>query len=224
MKKSSALYLLYALVIFLSGTLMFFRLILWALELFAPGNYSVLIYLIHLLPEPVLELPALLQEQEKLWTAWTWVWEHSWKVFFTLLLLPKLKGMLHIVSTLRNLVVELVRRLDGAVRWIGSWMIRLRCRGVVLIGCQYVIVGYQDGSEQVVNIRESRIWSDWREHPNGQVCLKSDDTGNVSLEWAEDQHRRLEDRCPVSPETTLKEHYPELRAVEHITLYDDLGR
>lgn len=224
MKNESKIYRAYAWVRVLFGALTLLRLGLLGLERYAVGQYVQLLDVVQELPAPILELPDLLQQQEKLWTAWTWVWEHGWMVFLALLLLPKLKGVLRIGTMVRDLVVELARALSGAVRRTVGWVIRLRCKEVTLMGCQYVVVGYQDGSEQVVNIRESRTWSGWRGAAGAQACLRCSDKGEVTLEWPEGKYRRLEDRCPVSPGAALREHYPELRAVERITLYDDFGR
>lgn len=224
MTKKHELYPVYVHSRSLFGALMLLHLVLLGIERHAAGLYAQLLTVLQKLPAPISGLPALLQQQDILWALWMWIWGHSWMIFLALLLLPRLEGLRRPMSVVCDLAVCLVHTLVSGVRRTVGWVIRLRCKEVTLVGCQYVIVEYQDGSEKVVNIRESRTWSDWQGHPDGQVCLKNGDRGEVMLVLPEGQYLTLEDRCPMSPDPQLRERCPELRAVEYITLYDDFRR
>lgn len=223
MKKNSALHSAYAAIKFLIGMLTFLRLGMIGIEHYAPHQWSEMLAALALLPSSIQEFPLLLHKQEKLWGAWIWIWRNCWKVYLALLMLPQLGRLHKVVVFFRDLALEIERVCLRSLRRSVGWVVSMRCKRVNLMGCQFVIVHYRDGSEQVVNIREVRKWADWQHHSGSMVCLRCGDEGAVTLEWPS-QYRRLEDRRSVAPGTALREKFPELEGVESITLYDDSGR
>lgn len=219
MNEQSLINKLYTWAKVLTGVLIPFRLTALALERFALVQWGQLMGFLDRGPAPVSNLLLLVQRQALL----TWLWEHCWIVFLGLLLLPWLLGLLkpllQLVPFTRDLFTEVWRSLFSAVRRFAGWVFRVRCRSVTLSGCQYVRVGHLDGSEELVNIREQRIWHGWQQE-GALTYLSCSDEGEVRLVWS-DGFRTLEDREALNPGKALKERYPELQAVETITLYDD---
>lgn len=206
------------------GFLAVFRLILWAFERFTPTFYATLTGLPAKLPAPVLALPALLQKQAWLWPKWLWFWDHCWIVFVALLLLPNLKAVLEFGPMLRDIALTLVRVCRSVPRALAGWIIRMRCRGVTLENCQFVIVRYLDGTEQIVNIREVKSWDAWEKISETPPVLQLDDNGVVSLRWNGQDGLVLRDRLPLTTDELEQHGFSGPEGLESITLFDDRRR
>lgn len=160
--------------------------------------------------EELLQLSALLQQNE--WTAWIWktaafLWTLLWAhcVLLAICLLVLLPLTMKLSSSITSLVLEAGSLLGQLAQWVIDYIARAQTKPVDLTGSEFVLIEFQSGKEQLIDILAAR-----KVVANENLfSIRREDNGDVFINNGTIDHRLYHDQpyFPENDDEALKSVY-----------------